>query len=231
MHQCNQCRQLSPNLINDFLYFSLDQFVDSICEFVILQQNLSCSWFVHHKKNIFFMVERMSSGVSRSEERSCCVVWWHAVLLTLDAIKCRSMPLMFAWCILTRTWPLCVQHSNVFLVLQGEVCCGQEVCGEMLGPRVRCKVHEEETERPRLPDGDHPWNRGAWVGHGQPTSGQPPPGLRDGFWDGAGPGVVSIQPAQHAKTLTQAWNMNALFYTAIEEFTCQFLIRSISEEP
>lgn len=42
------------------------------------------------------------------------------------------------------------------LVFQGEICCGQKVRGKMYRPRVCCEVHEEETERPGLPNGDHP---------------------------------------------------------------------------
>lgn len=96
----------------------------------------------------------------------------------------------------------CVSNTDVFLLFQGEVRCGQKVCGEMLRPRVCSKVHEEATERPGLPDGDHPWDRSARVGHSQHPCGQPPPSLWDGFWDGARPGVVSIQPAQDTETLT-----------------------------
>ena len=134
----------------------------------------------------------------------------HVILLTLDAIKLIDA-VRCGTCLHATSLPkhcLCLYSTHVFLVSQGKVCCGQEVCREMLGPRVRCKVHEEETERPRLPDGDHPWNRSPRVGYSQPAGGQPPPGLRDGLWDGAGPGIVSIEPVQQAKTLTQAWNMN-----------------------
>lgn len=99
---------------------------------------------------------------------------------------------------------LCLYSADVLLVFQGEVCCGQKVCGEMHRPWVCRKVHEEETEGPRLSDGDHPWDCSTRVGHSQPPGGQPPPGLWDGFWDGAGPGVVSIQAANDTKTLNKS---------------------------
>lgn len=67
-------------------------------------------------------------------------------------------------------------------------------------PRVCCKVHEEETERPRLSNGDHPWDCSARTGHSQSSGGQPPSGLWDGFWDGASPGVVSSHCEEDTNT-------------------------------
>ncbi len=65
------------------------------------------------------------------------------------------------------------------------------MCGEELGQSVRSEVHEEEEEGPGLQDGDPPRDRRAGAGSGLSTSGQSPPGLRDGRRDGARSGIVS----------------------------------------